>query len=71
VRRPDHHGLDAGDRDAGRLDERVNRRRDPARDVRRRRRLRLGEDVAAVDEDGVRVRAADIDADPQSYSSKP
>ena len=36
---------------------------DALRHVRRRRRLRLGEHVAAVDEDGVGVRAADVDAD--------
>ena len=39
---------------------------DARRHVRRRRRLRLGEHVAAVDEDGVRVRAADVDADPHA-----
>ena len=45
------------------LDERADRRRDPTGHVRRRRRLRLGEHIAAVDEDGVGVRAADVDAD--------
>ena len=63
VRRPDHHRLHARHGDTRGLDERADRRRDPAGHVRRRRRLRLGEHVAAVDEDGVGVRAADVDAD--------
>ncbi len=66
VRRPEHHvghpaGLDSGGREDG-----VDRGGDAAADVGRGRPLRLGDQpVGAVEHDGVGVRAADVDAEPQ------
>ena len=63
VRRADHHRLHLRGGDAAVASSARSADDDPAGHVRRRRRLRLGEHVAPVHEHGVRVRAADVDAD--------
>jgi hypothetical protein len=64
VRRPDHHGADRRPLRTGVGEHVLERREDPAADVRGRRRLVPRDDPRPVHEDRVGVRPADVDADP-------
>ena len=65
VRRADHDGTHLIQLDVRRLDRGARRRDDPFRDLRRRRHFRRAEDLRTGDDDRVRVRPADVDAEPK------
>jgi hypothetical protein len=65
----DHHPRDLAGRRAGGLQDVAQRGGDAARDVLRRRRLDLGDDLRAGHQHGVGVRPPDVDPDPQAHVS--
>ena len=69
MRGSDHDHVDGAGLHPGSVEHRLQRIDDAAHDVSRGRGLHAGDDAVTVDHHGIRVRAADIDSNPDHWQT--